>query len=103
MRTFCLLPLWAASLYAAPVRLTCDYLVNPLGIDSARPRLSWQSDSKERNWRQSAYRILVASGVGSLRDGKADVWDSGRRESADSVSIEYGGPALKSATRSPRC
>src|SRR5664280_2168116 len=99
MRTICLLALTTASLYAGPVRLTCDHLVNPPGIDSARPRLSWQSEGKERNWRQSAYRILVASGVGLLRDGKPDVWDSGRRESPDSVSIEYGGPALESATR----
>jgi alpha-L-rhamnosidase len=46
---------------AGPVKLRCDYLDNPLGIDSEAPRLSWQSDSLARNWRQTAYQILVAS------------------------------------------
>jgi alpha-L-rhamnosidase len=99
MRIICFLAVIAASLYASPVKLTCDYLVDPLGIDSARPRFSWQSDNKERNFRQSAYQILVASSPELLRDGRPDVWDSGRRQSDDSVSIEYGGPALASATR----
>jgi len=44
-----LLPALAACLHAAPIRLTCEYLTNPLGIDSAAPRLSWQNDSTERN------------------------------------------------------
>jgi alpha-L-rhamnosidase len=99
MRSLWLFGALAACLYAAPARLTCDYLVNPLGIDSAAPRLAWQSNSTERNWRQSAYRILVASGADGLRSGKPDVWDSGRRESADSVSIAYAGPRLAAGKR----
>lgn len=99
MKLLYLISLVTAGLHAAPVRLTCDYVVNPLGIDAPRPRLSWQSDSKERNWRQSAYRLLVATNAGLLQNGKHDVWDSGRRESDESVSVEYGGPALKGATR----
>ena len=98
MRTICFLALTTASLYASPARLTCDYLVDPLGIGSAKPRFSWQSNNKERNFHQSGYRILVASSPELLSNGKSDVWESGRRQSDDSVSIEYGGPALKSAT-----
>ena len=82
MRNMLLLPVLAVWLHAAPARLTCEYLANPLGIDSAAPRLSWQNDSTERNWRQSAYQILVATSAERLRN--PDVWDSGRRESADS-------------------
>ena len=92
-----LLLVLAVWLHAAPVRLTCEYLANPLGIDSAAPRLSWQNDSTERNWRQSAYQILVATSAEGLRN--PDVWDSGRRESADSVSIAYAGPKLESGKR----
>jgi alpha-L-rhamnosidase len=99
MRAIGCLSVMALCLDAAPVRLTSDYLVNPLGIDSATPHLSWQNDSKERDWRQSAYRILVASSAATLRTGRPDVWDSGRRESSDSVSIAYGGPKLESARR----
>ena len=84
---------------AVPVRLRCEYLENPLGIDSDSPRLSWQNDSTERHWRQSAYQVLVASNQDKLRANDADVWDSGRIESSDSVGIPYRGPALESRRR----
>jgi alpha-L-rhamnosidase len=85
--------------WATPVHLRCEYLVNPLGIDAATPHLSWQSDSTERNWKQSAYQILVASSAQQLASGNADVWDSGRKESGESVGIAYAGPTLESRRR----
>ena len=85
----------ATAAAAAPVRLQCEHLDNPLGIDSTAPRLSWQSDSSERNWKQSAYEILVSG----TPNRKADVWDSGRQTSSDSIDIPYGGPKLQSGKR----
>lgn len=85
--------------YAAPVHLRVDYRENPLGIDNLAPQFSWQSDSTERNWRQSAYEVLVASSPEDLQRGHADVWDSGRQSSSESVGIVYGGPALQSRRR----
>lgn len=87
------------AMYAKPVHLRCEYLTNPLGIDSERPNLSWQSDSQERNWKQSAYEVLVASRTDLLRRGKADVWDSGKQHSSESVGIAYSGPKLESRKR----
>ena len=84
---------------AAPVRLRCDYRENPLGIDDVTPQFSWQSDSTERNWRQSAYEILVASTTEHLQSGSPDVWDSGKQSSSESVGIAYAGPALESRKR----
>jgi alpha-L-rhamnosidase len=84
---------------ATPVRLRCEYLKNPLGIDGTAPHLSWQSNSTERNWRQVAYEVLVASSDENLRAGKADIWDSGRVDSTESVGIVYRGPALESRKR----
>ena len=92
------LGLTAAS-WAAPVHLRCEYLVNPLGIDQASPRLSWQSNNSERNWKQTAYEILVASAPERLSAGNADVWDSGRNSSGESVDMAYRGPALESRHR----
>jgi alpha-L-rhamnosidase len=89
----------SGSAFSTPVRLRCDSLVNPLGIDAAVPHLSWQSDSTERNWLQSAYQILVASSSELLRDGRADVWDSGKVSSDESVGIAYKGPKLVSRKR----
>jgi alpha-L-rhamnosidase len=84
---------------AAPVRLRCESLQNPLGIDSAVPHFSWQSDNSERNWRQSAYQILVAMDPKQLNAGHGDVWDSGKVNSSESVGIAYGGPRLESHMR----
>jgi len=81
---------------ASPVHLRCEYLVNPLGLDQPFPHLSWQSDSSERNWKQCAYQILVASKSQLLSSGTADVWDSGRRDSDESGDIAYAGPELNS-------
>jgi len=91
--------LCAASSFAAPVHLRVDQRVDPLGIDSAAPTLSWQSDSAAHNWTQSAYQILVASSPAALHAGHADVWDSGKKLSSESVNVTYAGPALKSHQR----
>ena len=79
----------ASASFAAPVHLRCEYLENPLGIDAATPHLSSQSDNTERNWKQSAYEILVASDEANLRPSKADVWDSGKVDSTESIGIAY--------------
>src|SRR5580698_6967391 len=84
---------------ANPTKLRTAYRENPLGLDVAVPELSWQSDNTERNWRQSAYEILVATRADLLAPGKAEVWDSTKKMSAESVAIAYGGPALHAKTR----
>ncbi|MGA3028395.1 MAG: rhamnosidase, partial [Bryobacteraceae bacterium] len=89
--------LLSAGAVAAPVHLRCEYLVNPMGIDAPAPRLSWQSDNTERDWRQTAYEIRVAGSAGRL--SKPDVWDSGKQASGESVGIAYAGPALEARRR----
>ena len=79
--------------------LRTEYKVNPLGIDQAKPRLSWQIQSSERNVVQSAYQIRVAMSERDLRSGTNLVWDSARVTSDESVHRVYAGPQLKSATR----
>ncbi|MGE5611628.1 MAG: family 78 glycoside hydrolase catalytic domain [Bacillota bacterium] len=79
--------------------LRCEYLVNPLGIDLARPRLSWRMEGKDaaaRGQGQTAYRVLVASDRKLLDTGKGDLWDSGKVISDQSVQVEYGGKMLTS-------
>src|SRR6266404_3901554 len=57
-----------------PVHLKCDSLVNPLGIDSKEPRLSWQLRDDRYGARQTAYEIQVASSPALLDGEKPDVW-----------------------------
>ncbi len=46
--------------------LTCEYQINPLGIDVLQPRLSWQMQSDQRDACQTAYQILVATSEDSF-------------------------------------
>ncbi len=89
----------AGAASATPIHLRCEYLHNPLGLDAPAPHLSWQSDSTERNWKQEAYEVLVATSSDRLQTGQADVWDSGKTDSDESVGITYKGPALESRKR----
>jgi alpha-L-rhamnosidase len=76
--------------------LRCEYRDNPLGIDSAAPRLSWQIESNRRNVTQVAYRIRVATSPELLEEDRADLWDSGRVESNQSTFVNYNGKLLPS-------
>jgi alpha-L-rhamnosidase len=105
-----LVPLLLLVGYAAPAaesreaplvvqQLRTEYARDPLGIDVARPRLSWTLKSPERGQAQTAYRILVASDPARLAKGEGDVWDSGKVASDRSVNVPYDGPPLSSRTR----
>ena len=89
---------WAAAT-AAPAQilestnLRCEYRADPLGIETPRPRLSWEVRATQRGQAQAAYQIQV-------RDNQAKiVWDSGKFASGESALIPYGGEALKSQER----
>jgi alpha-L-rhamnosidase len=82
-----------------PNQLTCNYAVNPLGIDTRIPSLSWQLKGEGCGRRQSAFQILVASLRERLDRETGDVWDSDRMESDQSVHVPYAGPKLRSRRR----
>jgi alpha-L-rhamnosidase len=76
--------------------LRCDQLREPIGLENLAPRLSWRIDADgRRGARQTAYRIQAST----TRAGAADLWDSGRVESDETLGIIYGGSALSSRQR----
>lgn len=77
----------------------CEYLVNPLGIDTQSPRFAWTLKSNERNQKQTAYEILVSDNLEAIKNGNGNVWHSGKVNSSDQNQIEYKGTQLKSFTR----
>ncbi|MFF5475855.1 family 78 glycoside hydrolase catalytic domain [Streptomyces sp. NPDC012935] len=79
--------------------LTVEHRTNPLGVDATRPRFGWRMASSVRGRRQSAYRILVATAPDRLTPSRADVWNSGRVTSPDSIAVRYEGPTLRASTR----
>jgi alpha-L-rhamnosidase len=77
-------------------QLRCEYLADPLGIDTPSPRLQWIVRSNQRAQQQSAYQILVASCESMLNAREADLWNSGKVISDRTVQIEYQGKTLTS-------
>jgi hypothetical protein len=88
--------LWAA---LEPFRLRCEYLENPLAVESPRPRLSWILESPDRAQRQTAYRILVATDPQTLAADRGDLWDTGQISLAAQMQIAYAGKPLASGQR----
>ncbi len=68
--------------------LRCEYRIDPLGIEAARPRLHWVLESSDKGARQTAYQIMVEG-----------AWDSGKIESDQSQNVEYSGKPLVSGRR----
>ena len=64
-----------------------------------QPRFSWALESELRGQKQTAYQILAASTPQLLAAGQADLWDSGRIASSESIQVVYRGRALKSRQR----
>ncbi len=81
------------------VRTKAEYLSNPIGLDEEKPVFGWNAETEEKNWKQSAYRILVSRDKAKLDEGTGDMWDSGQVFSDAMVNVEYCGKKLESATR----
>ncbi len=79
--------------------LRCEYRIDPLGIDTLQPRLSWVLESGERGQKQTAYRVLVADSREKLDQDQGNLWDSARVESAESLHRVYLGIPLTSRQR----
>ncbi len=76
--------------------LKTEGLADPVGIDTAIPRFSWQFNSDEYNVKQLAYQVLVASSREKLNEEEADLWNSGKVESDQNIHVTYKGKQLKS-------
>ena len=63
-----------------------------MGIDTPNPTFSWQTESDERGFLQSAYELVVKSASGT------EVWKSGKVESALQNQIAYAGSPLASCS-----
>jgi alpha-L-rhamnosidase len=79
-----------------PYELRCEYLVNPICIDTNKPRFSWILTHEERNQRQIAYQIIISSKRSYSEKEHGNIWDSGKIESEININIEYEGPPLES-------
>jgi len=78
------------------VNMMVEFGESPIAIGTRTPRFSWEVPLAGRGRRQSAYHILVATSEELLAPGGADLWDSGKVESPQSVNVPYAGATLQS-------
>jgi alpha-L-rhamnosidase len=78
-----------------PIDLRCERLVNPIGVGTAAPRLSWRLDGEAAGPGavQTAAQVLVGE-----EGARAPFWESGRIETWR-MQMRYGGPPLRSRGR----
>ena len=80
-----------------PEELTCEFMEDPLAVDIEQPRLSWINISTikgNHGRRQTAWEIRVASSKELLESNDADLWNSGKVKSGESVLVKYAGKKL---------
>ena len=73
--------------------------IDPVGLDMARPRFSWQMISDQRNVMQTAYELRVSTSIPGLSKERETVWQSKKVISDSSVYVTYKGPNLQPGTR----
>ncbi|MDR2956074.1 MAG: glycoside hydrolase family 78 protein [Prevotella sp.] len=81
-----------------PLNLKCEYLINPLGIDSPNPRLTWSIDDSREGAKQTAYQIIVGKDSTQVVNGQGQIWDT-RKVASDNVLVTYAGKELEPFTR----
>ena len=79
-------------------RLTCEYIENPMGIETPLPRLGWELISGTNGQHQTAYQVLVSQSPGSLSEADAEIWNSGRVDGSSNLNISFGGNELIAKT-----
>lgn len=75
------------------MKVLCEYLENPLGMDNNHPRFTWIVEDYENGEKQSTYHIKVSKS----QEMKDLVWDSGVVSSQETVNVIYQGYPLETA------
>ena len=76
--------------------LRCENLINPLGIATTSPGLSWKIKSDRNGTLQKGYQLLAATDSQRLNEHDADLWNSGKVISDESVLVSWKGNKLSS-------
>ncbi|MFD2599282.1 family 78 glycoside hydrolase catalytic domain [Sphingobacterium corticis] len=81
-----------------PIDLRCEHLVNPLGIDNAKPRFSWKLQDERAGAVQTAYQLIVDTDSMSVVNNRGQIWDTGKKTN-DAILLPFAGAKLKPQTR----
>lgn len=81
-----------------PIQLQCEYLVDPIGLDTPTPRLRWKMQDDRQGAVQKAYRIWVGTHKNEVEQGKGNWWETGMVKGDDQLVL-YAGKPLEPFTR----
>jgi alpha-L-rhamnosidase len=76
--------------------LKSEYLINPIGIGVTKPRFNWIMADDSCGAMQTSYHIQAATTIDLLNADKANLWDSGKIASDQSIHVQYNGKELSS-------
>ena len=78
--------------------LKCEYMVNPLGIDTDLPRFTWQMKDTLQGAKQTAFQIVLGTDKKSVLKCEGSYWDTGKVLS-DNTLVIYSGEKLLPGTK----
>jgi len=78
--------------------LRCEYMENPLGLDTKHPRFSWMMEDSGRGASQQAYQLIVSTDSLDVVEGNGEMWNSGKVFS-EAMLVNYAGGSLQPFTR----
>ena len=81
------------------VNLKCEYLENPIGIDSKKPRFTWQMITERPGALQKAFQLFVGTDSLEVAEGEGHIWESGGIASSTIPVVYSGAVDLKPFTR----
>lgn len=81
-----------------PVKLQCEYIVNPLGIDATHPRLSWQLADTRAGATQTAFEVIVDTDSVQVSQEKGNTWDTQKKNDAKQL-LRFDGKPLQPFTK----
>jgi alpha-L-rhamnosidase len=88
----------AVSSQCVPGSLKCEYIANPLGIDTPHPRFTWQMTDGRQGAMQTAFQVFIGTDSMQVANESGNVWDSGKITSSQNL-VKYPGTLLTPFTK----
>lgn len=74
--------------------LQCEYMEDPIGIDTKQPRFTWRLEDSRKGAAQKSYQVFVSTDP----SGNGNVWTSAKVNSSANLAV-YAGKALQPFTK----
>lgn len=81
-----------------PDNLRCEYLENPIGLDTEKPRFRWQIPTSNEGFLQEGYELYVGTDSMDVSKGEGNIWESGKIKNSTNLAA-YDGEPLEAFTK----